>query len=159
MAQRRIHRSNSVLKLIQVTIDVRLHMYIINKIIVFASDDAGPSSETSITSTDATVEPVDGTLVSKNGESGRGQLKNFPVRKRTDQHTYTSPPIRKYLLTPLTCVIYSLSPFFICLILYSMHVYLPFQGCIHRILSGPVCLCIHGITMPSPTMVILHIIT
>ena len=39
----------------QVTIDVRLHMYIIIKIIVFASDDAGPSSETSITSTDATA--------------------------------------------------------------------------------------------------------
>ena len=36
-------------------------------------------------------------------ESGRGQLKNFPARKRADQHIYISPPTRKHLLTPLYC--------------------------------------------------------
>ena len=34
-------------------------------------------------------------------ENGRGQLKNFPARKRADQHTYISPPTRKHLLMPL----------------------------------------------------------
>ena len=68
--------------------------------IVVASDDAGPSSETSITSTDDT-EPVD--RYPKMGvikQSGRGH-QNFSARKRADQHIYISPPTRKHLLTPL----------------------------------------------------------
>ena len=72
--------------------------------IVVASDDAGPSSETSITSTDAT-EPVD--RYPKMGvikQSGRGHQKIFRAQARRSAHT-SAPPLENIFLRPCKCTV------------------------------------------------------